>query len=80
MDRVHERVLAWLLGSIAGAMLFAGVAVLLAGVAAFAMLPERLRWELLRRSCCRLVWRSLLPEQQRDTCPADAGSCCRMSA
>ena len=40
MDKVHERVLAWLLGSIAGAMLSAGVACLLAGVAAFTMLSE----------------------------------------
>ena len=40
MDKVHERVLAGLVGSIAGAMLFAGVAVLLAGVASFAMLSE----------------------------------------
>jgi hypothetical protein len=40
MDKVHERVLAWLVGSIAGAMLSAGVAVLLAGVSLFAMLSE----------------------------------------
>ena len=40
MDKVHERILTWLLASISGAMLSAGVAVLLAGGAAFAMLSE----------------------------------------
>jgi hypothetical protein len=40
MDKVHERMLAWFVGAIAGAMLFAGVAVLVAGVAPFAMLSE----------------------------------------
>jgi len=40
VEKAHERILAWLFGSIAGTMLFAGVSILLAGVALFGMLSE----------------------------------------
>ena len=40
MDTVPERLMAWLLRSVAGAVLFAGIAMLLAGGATFGMLSD----------------------------------------